>query len=207
MHAASLLQFSLDLLGTIVFAMSGASRGVERKLDLFGVLVLAFVTAVSGGIMRDLLIGAVPPESVSSWRNLAAATASGAFVFRYAGALERLRQPVLLFDAIGLGLFAVSGTQKAIDAGVNWPVAAALGMLTGIGGGIVRDVLTARVPVVLHSEIYAVAALAGALIVVGGHALALPGWLYAPAGIGACVFLRVMALYRGWRLPIASSHR
>ena len=195
----------LDLVGTLVFAMSGAARGMQRSMDLFGVLVLAFVTAVSGGITRDILIGAIPPDSIASWHNLALAVGGGLLVFLFSGLFDRLRHPVLLFDAIGLGVFAVAGTEKALDHGINWPMAAMLGMVSGIGGGIMRDVLTAQVPSVFVSDIYAVAALAGTLVVVAGHALgtapAVIGWL----GVGICVFLRLMALYRGWKLPAASA--
>jgi uncharacterized membrane protein YeiH len=198
-----LLVRALDLTGTLVFAMSGAARGVQRSMDLFGVLVLAFVTAVSGGITRDVLIGAVPPESIASWHNLALAVMGGLLVFLFSRLFDRLQHPVLLFDAIGLGLFAVAGTQKALDHGVNWPMAAILGMASGIGGGIMRDVLTAQVPSVFLSDIYAVAALAGALVVVAGNAIRLPPGMVGWAGVGICVFLRLMALYRGWRLPAA----
>jgi len=206
LHASSrLLVGMLDLIGTLVFAMSGAARGVHRSMDLFGVLVLAFVTAVSGGITRDLLIGAVPPESIANWHNLALAVLGGLLVFRFGGIFDRVQSPVLLFDAIGLGLFAVTGTQKALNYGVNWPMAAILGMLSGIGGGMMRDVLTAQVPSVLCSDLYAVAALAGALVVVAGDTARLPLAVVGWAGVAICVFLRLMALYRGWRLPVASS--
>ena len=205
MEPAALLVRALDLIGTFVFALSGAALGVQRGMDLFGVLVLAFVTAVVGGITRDVLIGAVPPASVADWHNLALAVAAGLLVFRFYRLLDRLQHPVLFFDAAGLGVFAVAGTQKALGFGINWPVAAVLGMITGIGGGMVRDVLTAEVPTVLRADIYAVAALAGALVVVAGDALALPPTSVALAGIGLCVFLRLMALYRGWRLPTGSS--
>lgn len=203
-NPAVLLIWSLDLLGTLVFAMSGAARGVQQGLDMFGVLVLAFVTAVAGGITRDLAIGAIPPESVASWHNLALALTGGLFVFFFSGWLDRMKHPVLLFDAIGLGVFAVSGTQKALDYGVNWPMAAVLGMVSGIGGGMVRDVLTTQVPTVLYSELYAVAALAGALTVIAGDALGLSPAAVGWAGAIVCVFLRMMALYRGWKLPLAS---
>jgi uncharacterized membrane protein YeiH len=174
-------------------------------MDLFGVLVLAFVTAVSGGIARDILIGAVPPESIASWHNLALAVMGGLVVFRFGDFFDRVQSPVLLFDAIGLGLFAVTGTQKALNSGVDWPMAAVLGMISGIGGGMMRDVLTAQVPSVLCSDLYAVAALAGALVVVAGDTARLPLAVVGWSGVGICVFLRLMALYRGWRLPVASS--
>jgi uncharacterized membrane protein YeiH len=202
---AVLLVGALDLVGTFVFAISGAALGAQRGMDLFGVLVLACVTAVVGGITRDVLIGAVPPASVASWHNLALAVAAGLLVFRFQGLFDRLQHPVLFFDAAGLGVFAVAGTQKALDYGINWPMAAVLGMISGIGGGMVRDVLTAQVPTVLRADIYAIAALAGALVVVAGGALGLPPSAVALVGIALCVFLRLMALYRGWKLPVARS--
>ena len=205
MESAVLLVRILDLVGTFVFAVSGAALGVQRGMDLFGVLVLAFVTAVVGGIGRDVLIGAVPPASVASWHNLALAVIAGLLVFRFYRLLDRLRHPVQFFDAAGLGVFAVAGTQKALDHGINWPMAAVLGMISGIGGGMVRDVLTAQVPTVLRADIYAVAALAAALVVVAGTAAELPPVAVAVAGITACLFLRLMALYRGWKLPVAST--
>lgn len=203
MERAALLVGALDLVGTFVFAISGAALGVQRGMDLFGVLVLASVTAVVGGIARDVLIGAVPPASVASWHNLALALAAGLLVFRFHKLFDRLRHPVHVFDAAGLGVFAVAGTQKALDHGINWPMAAVLGMVSGIGGGMVRDVLTAQVPTVLRADIYAVAALAGALVVVAGGGVGLPPAAVALAGVALCVFLRLMALHRGWKLPAA----
>ncbi len=204
MEPAALLVRVLDLVGTFVFALSGASLGVQRGMDLFGVLVLAFVTAVVGGIARDVLIGAIPPASIASWHNLALAMVAGLVAFRFSRLFDRLLHPVQFFDAAGLGVFAVAGTQKALDHGIDWPMAAVLGMVSGIGGGMVRDVLTAQVPTVLRADIYAVAALAGALVVIAGAAAGLPAAAVALAGIALCVFLRLMALYRGWKLPIAS---
>jgi uncharacterized membrane protein YeiH len=170
-------------------------------MDLFGILVLAFVTAVFGGILRDLLIGAIPPAAVGSWYYLALAVTAGLLAFWCHELLARLQQPVLFFDAAGLGIFAVAGTQKALDYGLNWPMAAVLGMISGIGGGMVRDVLAAQTPVVLRSDIYAVAALAGGLVVVAGSYLGLPSTFVTLAGAALCVFLRIMVLYRGWKLP------
>jgi uncharacterized membrane protein YeiH len=158
----------LDLIGTFVFALSGATLGVRKQLDLFGVLVLSFAAAVSGGIARDLLIGATPPVALAQWHYLAVACLAGLVTFFRYNDVERLRNPVQVFDAIGLALFAVTGSAKALAAGLGPVGAMLLGMLTGIGGGIARDILVARVPVVLQSELFAVAALAGAAVVVGG---------------------------------------
>ena len=201
MEPANLLVMALDLIGTFVFAISGAMLGIRQGMDLFGILVLAFVTAVFGGILRDLLIGAIPPAAVGSWYYLALAVTAGLLAFWCHELLARLQQPVLFFDAAGLGIFAVAGTQKALDYGLNWPMAAVLGMISGIGGGMVRDVLAAQTPVVLRSDIYAVAALAGGLVVVAGSYLGLPSTSVTLAGAALCVFLRIMALYRGWKLP------
>lgn len=194
---------AMDLAATFVFAISGATRGVRKRLDLFGVLVVAWVAAVAGGIARDLLIGAVPPAAIANWRYLAVTIAAGLLGFFASGLIGRLRTPVLLFDAAGLCLFAVTGTEKALAYGLNPLMAAMLGMVTCIGGGVARDLLTLQVPTVLRSELYAVAALAGAGTVSLGFWLELPAGPTALVGAGFCLFLRVMSIYRGWRLPIA----
>ena len=144
----------LDLIGTFVFALSGAVAGVRERLDLFGVLVLSFAAASAGGIMRDLLIGAVPPAAISDWRYLAVSLLAGLVVFFWYPLSERLRNlrnHVLIFDAAGLALFAVVGTQKALGYRLNPVMAALLGVLTGIGGGMLREVLVAETPTVLRS--------------------------------------------------------
>jgi uncharacterized membrane protein YeiH len=194
---------AMDLAATFVFAISGATRGVRRRLDLFGVLVVAWVAAVAGGIARDLLIGAVPPAAIANWRYLAVTVAAGLLGFFASGLIGRLRTPVLLFDAAGLCLFAVTGTEKALAYGLNPLMAAMLGMVTCIGGGVARDLLTLQVPTVLRSELYAVAALAGAGTISLGHWLGLPPAPTALVGAGLCLFLRLMSIYRGWRLPVA----
>lgn len=193
----------LDLIGTFVFAISGATLGVRKHLDLFGVLVLAFAAAVSGGIARDVLIGAIPPVALVNWHYLAVSCLAGLLAFFRYHDVERLRNPVQVFDAVGLALFAVTGTTKALAFGLGPMGAVLLGMLTGIGGGMVRDILAARIPVVLQSELYAVAALAGAVLVVLGRSLQLPGAPTLVAGALLCFGLRYLAIRRGWRLPVA----
>jgi uncharacterized membrane protein YeiH len=196
-----------DLVGTFVFALSGATAATRRRLDFFGVLVLSFAAASCGGIARDLLIGAVPPAALRDWRYLAAAVCAGVITFLWAPLLERLQNPVRMFDAAGLALFAVSGAQKALAFGLNPVMAALLGMLTGIGGGMVRDVLLADVPMVLRTEVYAVAALAGAGVVVIGGALGLSSATTMIAGALICFGLRMLAVQRRWQLPIAGGKR
>ena len=193
----------LDLVGTFVFALSGATAGVKSRLDLFGVLVLSCAAGNAGGITRDVLIGAVPPAAISDWRYLAVSLLAGFVTFWRPSAIDRLRSPVLLFDAAGLGLFAVSGTQKALTFGLHPVMAALLGMLTGIGGGMTRDVLLSEIPTVLRADLYAVAALAGAAVVVIGAALRLPSTAVTIAGAVVCFGLRFLAIRRGWHLPVA----
>ena len=202
MHNAPVL-LEIDLIGVFVFALAGATAAVRQRLDLFGVLVLSFATASAGGILRDLLIGAVPPAAFKDWRYLATAMLAGLVTFFWHPRIERLRNPVRVFDAAGLGLFAVAGTQKALAAGLHPVMAALLGMLTGIGGGVTRDLLLTRVPVVFQSDIYAIAALAGALVVVLGNWLGWPAMPTAIAGALLCFGLRILAMWFRWHLPSA----
>lgn len=207
MHTQQLVLLIANLAGTFVFALSGALAATRHRLDLFGVLVLAFAAANSGGIARDLLIGAVPPVAISDWRYLAAAMGAGLITFRWAHLIERLHYPVRMFDAAGLALFTVTGAYKALAFGLHPVMAALLGMLTGIGGGMVRDLLLADVPMVLRAELYAVAALVGAAVVVLGAAQGLPTVVTMSAGAAACFVLRMLAVSRGWHLPIAAGPR
>lgn len=196
----------LDLGGTFVFAISGAMVGVRQRLDVFGVLVLAFAASSAGGIARDLLIGAVPPAAISDWRYFAVAMTAGLLTFLWSSPVSRLHTQILLFDAIGLAFFAVSGSEKALAFQLNPVMAALLGMLTGIGGGMTRDLLVAQTPSVLKGDLYAVAALAGAAVVVIGHLL---GWPVVLTAIGAgllCFAVRLLAIRRGWGLPVAPAH-
>lgn len=201
-HARTIVLI-LDLCGTFVFALSGAMAGVKHRLDLFGVLVLAFTAANVGGIIRDLLIGAVPPPGISDWRYIAVPILAGVATFQWGWVIDRLRSPVQIFDAAGLALFAVSGSLKALAFQLDPVPAVLLGMLTGIGGGVVRDVLVAEVPVVFRGDVYAVAALAGAIVVVVGRSMGVPSATIAIVGAAVCFGLRFMAIRRGWRLPIA----
>jgi uncharacterized membrane protein YeiH len=155
----STLLVAFDLGGTFVFALSGATAGVKHRLDLFGVLVLSFAAGNSGGIARDLLIGAVPPAAISDWRYIVVSILAGLVTFYWYRIINRLSSPVLVFDAAGLALFAVSGAGKALASHAEPVTATLLGMLTGIGGGMVRDVLVRETPTVLRTELYAVAAL------------------------------------------------
>jgi uncharacterized membrane protein YeiH len=201
------LPYLFDLAGTFVFALSGAVAGVKRKLDMFGVLVLSFAAANTGGISRDILIGAIPPGAISDWHYLGVSLLAGIITFFFPSAIMQRWNPVLLFDAAGLALFAVSGAHKALAYGLNPIMAILLGTLTGIGGGMARDILLAEIPIVLRADLYAVAALAGAAIVVIANMLQLPPGVAGLVGAALCFGLRVMAIKRGWHLPVATPDR
>ena len=197
------LLVAFDLGGTFVFALSGAAAGVKHRLDLFGVLVLAFAAGNSGGIARDVMIGANPPAAISDWRYIAVSMLAGLITFYWFPIINRLSSPVLVFDAAGLALFAVAGAGKALAYHAGPVAATLLGMLTGIGGGMVRDILVREIPTVLRTELYAVAALVGAAVMVLGKMLHLPTSVSATTGTVLCFGLRVIAMRRGWQLPIA----
>lgn len=193
----------LDLAGTFVFALSGAMAAVRHRLDIFGILVVSFAAATCGGIGRDLLIGAVPPAAIADWRYVAVSVLAGLVVFYWAPTARQLRAPVLIFDGAGLAFFAVSGSLKAIQYGAPPVAAILLGALTGIGGGMARDILVSEIPTVLRADLYAVAALVGAAVVVVGTMLKLPFGLVTATGLILCFGLRLIAIRRGWHLPTA----
>jgi uncharacterized membrane protein YeiH len=197
------LLVAFDLGGTFVFALSGATAGVKHRLDLFGVLVLSFAAGNSGGIARDVMIGAVPPAAIRDWRYVAVSMLAGLITFYWYRIINRLSSPVLVFDAAGLALFAVSGAGKALAFHAGPIAATLLGMLTGIGGGMVRDVLVREIPTVLRTELYAVAALIGAAVMVIGRMLNVPSSVAAVTGTALCFGLRFMAMRHGWQLPVA----
>jgi uncharacterized membrane protein YeiH len=193
----------LDGAGTFVFALSGAVLAIQKRFDIFGTLFLSFVAGVVGGITRDVLIGAVPPATIANWHEFAIAIGGGLLTFFVYPTVHSLRRPVLLIDAIGLALFAVTGAQKAISYGINPVMAAVLGMISGINGGMTRDVLAREVPFVLREDIYPVAALGAGAVVSLGSMLGLPPLYPVLLGAAVCVWLRMMAIFCGWRAPIA----
>jgi uncharacterized membrane protein YeiH len=199
----NVLPLVLDLVGTFVFALSGAMAGVKRKLDLFGVLVLSFAAANTGGITRDITIGAIPPGALNDWRYLGVSLLAGFVAFCFPSAVKQRWNPMLLFDAAGLALFAVAGANKALLYGLNPVMATLLGMVTGIGGGIARDVLLNDIPAVLRAELYAVAALLGAATVVIAHVFRWPSEPATLTGAALCFGVRVLAMKYGWNLPVA----
>lgn len=196
------LLLGLDLTGTFVFAVEGALAGVNGRLDFFGLMVLSFATALGGGVVRDLLLGATPPQSLRDWRYATTAFLGGASVFffhRYV--LEFPASALIIFDAAGLSLFAVAGTEKAINYRMSPFIAALLGTITGVGGGVIRDVFLAQVPLILRSDIYATAALAGSIVMLVFCKLGASRTRAAFVGAVACFLLRVVSVWRHWNLP------
>lgn len=192
----------IELAGTFAFAISGALAAKDKGMDVFGILVVAFTVACGGGIIRDLCIGAIPPVGLSDWRYLTVAILAAIITMSLDSLSKSLNRPVLLFDALGLSLFAVSGARKALAFGHNNEVAILLGMITAIGGGVLRDILLNRIPVILEKEIYASAALLGAGVVVMGNYFGWPNdWVFS-AGFLLCFTLRILALYYHWELPV-----
>lgn len=194
-----------DFLGTLVFAVEGAMAAENGDLDLLGAMVLAFATALGGGIIRDLLIGAVPPNSVRDWRYGAIAFAAAGAEILFPNPAHGIPAPVLMvLDAAGLSLFAVAGAEKALAHGINPFLAVLMGGITGVGGGTIRDVLLAQVPNVLRADVYASAALVGAAVVVIGLRLKLPRTAVAITGGVICFLLRVVSVWLHWNLPKAA---
>ena len=198
------LLVSLDLLGIFVFALSGGVVAVRKELDIFGVLVLAGTTGLGGGFLRDVLIGATPPAALEDWRYLTVPVAAGLVTFFFHPTLARRRaeRVITFFDAAGLGLFCVTGALKSLEYGLGPVPSALMGMVTGIGGGIARDLLAGRVPAVFDSELYATPALAGATWAVLADGASLNIWLVAVPGVAICFGWRLVALWRHWQAPV-----
>jgi uncharacterized membrane protein YeiH len=205
----SSVQLTLELIGVFAFATSGALMAIRRDFDVVGIAMLAVITAIGGGVLRDLLIGDTPPPAFTDWPYLVVPLAAAGVAFFFHPAVERLGSALLLFDAAGLALFCVTGTTKSLDYGLGPVAAAALGVTTAVGGGLLRDVIARETPALVRpdTELYAVPAIAGALVV----AVAWELDAYEPvvgAVAAACVFgVRLLALRRGWRAPRAWSGR
>ena len=181
--------------GTFAFALNGALTAMKgAKVDVVGVVTLGMVTALGGGIIRDVLLGSLPPATFADWRYLLTAAVGSLVAFGFGGRLNRWPAPILLLDAAGLSLFAVTGASKALDLGVGVAQAVILGAVTGVGGGTLRDVLTARVPVILRSELYAIPALLAAVVVVAAERTGTYGPVTAIGAALLCFVVRTVGM-------------
>jgi uncharacterized membrane protein YeiH len=185
----------LDLVGTFAFALNGALTAVRAAdLDIVGVVALGMITALGGGIIRDVLLGALPPATFVDWRYLTVAAGGGLLAFVLAQRLDRLRPSIEVLDAVGLSLFAVTGASKALGFGLGPAQAVILGTVTGVGGGTVRDVMVRRVPTVLSSGLYAVPALLGATVFVVASRLGSTGPLATFGAAAVCLAVRLLGV-------------
>ncbi|WP_026922337.1 trimeric intracellular cation channel family protein [Glycomyces arizonensis] len=196
------LTLAAELVGTAVFAASGASAAVAKRLDMFGVVVIGAITALGGGAMRDVLIDA-PPLVLADWRYAAVAVLAAVAVFFFHPALSRLRIAMLVLDAAGLALFTVVGTAKGIDYGLAVYAACIVGVLSGVGGGILRDVLTREIPVVLRADFYALAAAVGSVIVAAGARWEsqIGAFTLSAIATAAIFVVRLVAIKYRWQAP------
>jgi uncharacterized membrane protein YeiH len=203
-----MLQDILNYAGIAVFACSGALVGVRKDFDLWGILTMGAATGVGGGIVRDLLLGITPPTSVEHWPNLTIALVAGLVTFFFHPAFRALFPAILVLDAIGMGVFAVSGALLALERDSSALAAVLIGITTAVGGGVIRDVLAGEVPLLLRpADLYAVPAMCGALAVVFVDGVELPEWTGLVAGAVLATSLRVASLRYNWRLPTAPRRR
>ncbi|MFW0795662.1 trimeric intracellular cation channel family protein [Gordonia sp. CPCC 205515] len=204
-----MLQEILNDAGIAVFAASGAMLGVRKDFDLWGIITVGALTGVGGGILRDVLLGITPPTSVQNWVPITVAVIAGLVVFVFHPAFTELRRSILILDAIGMGLFATSGAAIAIDQHVSAFAATLVGLLTAVGGGLLRDVLANEVPLMLQpADLYAVPATLGATVVgIGGTYTDVPIWIWLTVGAVVATGLRIAGLVFGWRLPAAPRWR
>jgi uncharacterized membrane protein YeiH len=201
-YDAEKLLFAVDLAGTLLFAIEGATAAISGNLDFLGLMVLAFATALGGGIIRDLLIGAVPPSALRDWCYSAVAFTGAAIVFFLHRFVQGIpAEVIIVLDAAGLALFAVAGTQKALIYKMHPFVSILLGTITGVGGGTIRDILLARIPIVLRADVYATAAMAGSAAMIISRKLGLSPIQAAILGGVVCFGLRMVSVWQHWNLP------
>ena len=197
------LLYALDLLGTAAFAASGAWAGVRRDMDLFGVVLLGLVTANGGGTVRDLLLGA-PPFILKNETYLYLSLIVSLLVFAFHRKMDFLQHPLQYFDAVGLGTFVVIGTGKAFEYHIGFFGSVMMGVVTATAGGMIRDILSNQVPLVLQREVYASACIAGGTLLYLLHLTTFSeSWALVIAAL-AVIVVRLLAIQKGWALPRAS---
>ena len=200
----------LELIGVVAFAVSGAMVSVKKNMDIFGVTFLGLITAFGGGILRDTLIGKVPPAFFTNYWMVLAGTVAALIVFwvarilkeRYFSKEDTIEHINNVFDALGLGAFAVTGAQVTMEAGFTkqWLLVLLMGLLTAIGGGLLRDLMLREIPFVLNKRIYAIAALEGTALYYVLHLFGVTEWIAASAAILTTFLLRLLATHYKWNL-------
>ena len=196
MSTGSVLLLGLDLTGTFAFGLNGALTAVRAaQLDIVGVITLGMITALGGGIIRDIMLDDLPPATFHDWRYLAVAAAGALVAFAFGGRLDRIAGPIEVLDAVGLSVFAVTGASKAVEFGLGPAQAVILGTITAVGGGTLRDALVRQVPSVMRNGLYAVPALVGAAVTVTAILTGLYGVPAAITAAAACFLIRILGLH------------
>ncbi|HRN72747.1 MAG TPA: trimeric intracellular cation channel family protein [Ginsengibacter sp.] len=191
----------IDVLGTIAFAVSGVYAALEKRLDLFGVVIIAFVTAIGGGTIRDLLIGDLPVTWIKGIHYTAIILATALVVILFRHSIRNFKKTLLVFDSLGLGLFTIVGIQKGIAFDLHPVVCVALGTITGCFGGVLRDMLLNNIPIIFHKEIYASACIAGGTVFFTLRLFQVNEELNESVSIVAVFLVRMLALRYDWKLP------
>lgn len=193
--------YYIDLIGTFVFAISGVLAAIENKLDLFGATILGLVTAVGGGTLRDILIGSTPVGWMADNNYIILILLTLPLCYFFQSKILGLRKTFFLFDTIGIGLFTVIGVEKTLSLGLSPVIAMMMGVVSAVFGGVIRDILTNRVPLVFRKEVYAFACLTGAIV----HYLLLTylgnNDLYVFISIAVVIVIRILAVTRKWNIP------
>ncbi len=205
----NLLFVFFEYLGVFVFALSGSVMAVRRHMDLYGSIILAILTALGGGLIRDVMIGRIPPVMLSDGSYIVVAMVAAFTVYLLYSVIDRVHYPLRILDAVGLGVFTVLGADLAVESGLPWFASVMIGIISGTGGGMIRDVLAREVPLVLQREVYAVAALIGATGYVFLQPLSVENeLLQGGLAISIALFIagfRVISVYRDWHLPRAAA--
>jgi uncharacterized membrane protein YeiH len=193
--------YLLDLIGTFVFAISGALSGIDKKYDVFGVIFVAFVTAVGGGTTRDLLLGITPVSWMNNLVYLYVIIGGVVVTFLTSGKIMKWRKTLFLFDSIGLGVFTVAGIRKTLELGLSWEVAIMMGVISATLGGILRDVFNNEKPLILHKEIYATACFVGGLMMLFFTLAGVSTLVSIPVTLVIVTAIRILAVRFSWSLP------
>ena len=193
--------FVIDIIGTFVFAISGITAAIERKFDLFGTIILALVTAIGGGTLRDVMIGATPVGWMQSDVHIWVILSTLPIAYFFLDFLLKLRRTFLLFDTIGIGLFTILGLEKALAVGLSPTVAVMMGVVSAVFGGIIRDILSNQVPLIFRKEVYAFACLSGALVYLGLEYISPIETLNMVLSILVVITIRLLAIYNKWSIP------
>ncbi len=194
--------FYIDILGTLAFALSGVTAAVERKFDFFGAIILAFVTAVGGGTLRDVLIGSTPVGWMKSDIHIWVILLAIPMAFFFISFLRKLRKTLFIFDTVGIGLFTILGIEKALAVGLSPLVAGMMGVVSAVFGGIIRDVLVNEVPLIFRKEVYAFACIAGAAFYLFTEKM-LPQYaeINSMIAIAIVILIRILAIRKKWSIP------